>query len=125
MGYTLEAPDKLLQNLSPRLGSHVCFRALPCMSPRSAGKFVFSVKDTMQCLEMGAVEILIVWENLDCDRYELMNPSTQKVEVKLLNAEQVRSGGCRKRARRSGGEEQDPGRARGLGRSGGVMWRGR
>ncbi|KAG2443213.1 hypothetical protein HYH02_009287 [Chlamydomonas schloesseri] len=57
---------------------------------QDSGKFVFSVKDTMQCLEMGAVEILIVWENLDCDRYELMNPSTQKVEVKLLNAEQAK-----------------------------------
>ncbi|KAG2443469.1 hypothetical protein HXX76_001824 [Chlamydomonas incerta] len=57
---------------------------------QDSGKFVFSVKDTMQCLEMGAVEILIVWENLDCDRYELMNPSTQKVEIKLLNAEQAK-----------------------------------
>lgn len=63
--------------------------AAPCPLP---GKFVFSVKDTMQCLEMGAVEILIVWENLDCDRYELMNPTTQKAEVKLLNAEQVGAG---------------------------------
>ncbi|KXZ45035.1 hypothetical protein GPECTOR_59g643 [Gonium pectorale] len=57
---------------------------------QDSGKFVFSVKDTMQCLEMGAVEILIVWENLDCDRYELMNPSTSKTEVKLLNAEQAK-----------------------------------
>ena len=53
------------------------------------GKFVFSVKDTMQCLEMGAVETLLVWEALDCDRYELMHPGTQKMEVKLLNSEQV------------------------------------
>ncbi|GLC43952.1 Ethylene-responsive transcription factor 13 [Pleodorina starrii] len=57
---------------------------------QDSGKFVFSVKDTMQCLEMGAVETLIVWENLDCDRYELMNPSTQKTEIKLLNAEQAK-----------------------------------
>lgn len=57
---------------------------------QDSGKFVFSVKDTMQCLEMGAVETLIVWENLDCDRYELMNPTTQKAEVKLLNAEQAK-----------------------------------
>jgi hypothetical protein len=35
---------------------------------QDTGKFVFSVKDTLACLEMGAVEILIVWENLDCDR---------------------------------------------------------
>ncbi|GFR52682.1 hypothetical protein Agub_g15308 [Astrephomene gubernaculifera] len=57
---------------------------------QDSGKFVFSVKDTMQCLEMGAVETLIVWENLDCDRYELLNPSTQKTEVKLLSAEQAK-----------------------------------
>jgi peptide chain release factor subunit 1 len=29
---------------------------------------VFSVKDTLACLEMGAVETLIVWEAFDCDR---------------------------------------------------------
>ncbi|GIL51369.1 hypothetical protein Vafri_7369 [Volvox africanus] len=57
---------------------------------QDSGKFVFSVKDTMQCLEMGAVETLIVWENLDCDRYELLNPSTGKTEIKLLNAEQAK-----------------------------------
>lgn len=37
---------------------------------QDTGKFVFSVKDTLACLEMGAVEVLIVWENLDCDRWE-------------------------------------------------------
>ncbi|GIL75457.1 hypothetical protein Vretimale_8086 [Volvox reticuliferus] len=57
---------------------------------QDSGKFVFSVKDTMQCLEMGAVETLIVWENLDCDRYELLNPSSGKTEIKLLNAEQAK-----------------------------------
>lgn len=35
---------------------------------QDTGKFVFSVKDTLACLEMGAVETLIVWESLDCDR---------------------------------------------------------
>lgn len=54
-----------------------------------AGKFVFSVKDTLTCLEMGAVDTLIVWESLDYDRYELNNPSIQKVEVKYLTSEQV------------------------------------
>jgi peptide chain release factor subunit 1 len=36
---------------------------------QDTGKFVFSVKDTLACLEMGAVETLIVWEALDCDRW--------------------------------------------------------
>jgi hypothetical protein len=38
---------------------------------QDTGKFVFSVKDTLACLEMGAVETLIVWEALDCDRWVL------------------------------------------------------
>lgn len=46
------------------------------LSPLAAGKFVFSVKDTLSCLEMGAVETLIVWEALDMDRYELYNATT-------------------------------------------------
>ena len=33
--------------------------------PVVAGKIVFGVSDTLQCLEMGAVETLIVWENLE------------------------------------------------------------
>ncbi len=32
---------------------------------QDTGKYVFGVADTLQCLEMGAVEILIVWENLE------------------------------------------------------------
>ncbi len=32
---------------------------------QDTGKFVFGVADTLQCLDMGAVETLIVWENLD------------------------------------------------------------
>lgn len=32
---------------------------------QDTGKYVFGVSDTLQCLEMGAVETLIVWENLE------------------------------------------------------------
>jgi peptide chain release factor subunit 1 len=32
---------------------------------QDTSKYVFGVSDTLQCLEMGAVEILIVWENLE------------------------------------------------------------
>lgn len=41
------------------------------------------------CLEMGAVETLLVWESLDCERFELSGPGG-KVDVKHLTAEQVR-----------------------------------
>ncbi|WIA22719.1 hypothetical protein OEZ86_009680 [Tetradesmus obliquus] len=58
---------------------------------QDTGKFVFSVKDTLACLEMGAVETLIVWESLDCDRYDLLNTATQKVEVKHLTSEEAKN----------------------------------
>ena len=48
----------------------------PRVLPPTPGKFVFSVKDTLACLEMGAVDTLIVWESLDMDRYELLNSVT-------------------------------------------------
>lgn len=35
---------------------------------QDSGKYVFGVQDTLQGLEMGAVEILICWENLDITR---------------------------------------------------------
>ena len=58
---------------------------------QDTGKFVFGVKDTLACLEMGAVETLIVWESLEVNRYELMNSSTGEVVHKNLGSEQV---GC-------------------------------
>ena len=38
---------------------------------QDTGKYVFGVDDTLKALEMGAVETLIVWENLDVNRYTL------------------------------------------------------
>lgn len=46
--------------------------------------------DTLKALEMGAVEILICWENLDIMRYTLKNPSTNEEKVLHLNAQQER-----------------------------------
>lgn len=40
---------------------------------QDTGKYVFGVRDTLQGLEMGAVETLICWENLDIMRYRLRN----------------------------------------------------
>ena len=59
---------------------------------QDTNKYVFGTKDTLACLDMGAVDTLLVWENLDCDRYELMHPGG-KIEVKHLTAEQVRGVG--------------------------------
>jgi peptide chain release factor subunit 1 len=49
------------------------------------GKYCFGVKDTMMGLEMGAVEKLIVFENLAVDRYTMRRngaPSDEKPEIK-------------------------------------------
>ncbi len=35
---------------------------------QDTGKYCFGVDDTLQCLDMGAVETLIVWENLEVRR---------------------------------------------------------
>ncbi|PRQ22757.1 putative 50S ribosomal protein L30e [Rosa chinensis] len=55
---------------------------------QDTGKYVFGVDDTLKALEMGAVEILIVWESLDINRYELKHSSTGEIIVKHLNKEQ-------------------------------------
>jgi peptide chain release factor subunit 1 len=39
-------------------------------------------------LDMGAVETLVVWEDLPHERLELMNTATGKQEVKILTPEQ-------------------------------------
>ena len=39
-------------------------------------KYCFGVDDTLRALEMGAVDTLIVWENLMVTRYILKNHST-------------------------------------------------
>ena len=42
---------------------------------QDSNKFVFGVKDTLACLDMGAVETLIVWENLEVNRFEVLKPT--------------------------------------------------
>ncbi|KAA8538031.1 hypothetical protein F0562_027389 [Nyssa sinensis] len=55
---------------------------------QDTGKYVFGVDDTLKALEMGAVETLIVWENLDINRYVLKNSSTGEIVIKHLNKDQ-------------------------------------
>lgn len=51
---------------------------------QDSGKYVFGVQDTLQGLEMGAVEILICWENLDITRYTFkrLNGETKTLHLK-------------------------------------------
>ncbi|BFU21189.1 peptide chain release factor eRF/aRF, subunit 1, putative [Entamoeba histolytica HM-1:IMSS-B] len=51
------------------------------------GKFVFGVQETLKALEMGAVEKLIVWENLPTIRIELKHPQTDERKVLYLKKE--------------------------------------
>ncbi|VDN54737.1 unnamed protein product [Dracunculus medinensis] len=58
---------------------------------QDTGKYVFGVNDTLQALEMGAVETLICWENLDIIRYELKNPVTDEKKILHLRSDQERN----------------------------------
>jgi peptide chain release factor subunit 1 len=53
-----------------------------------SGKYVFGVEDTLKALEMGAVETLIVYENLDIQRYTLKNPQTDEIKILDLRPDQ-------------------------------------
>ncbi|WCJ17965.1 Eukaryotic peptide chain release factor subunit 1-1 [Euphorbia peplus] len=55
---------------------------------QDTGKYVFGVDDTLKGLEMGVVETLIVWENLDINRYVLKNSTTGEEIIKHFNNEQ-------------------------------------
>lgn len=55
---------------------------------QDTGKFCFGVDDTMKALEMGAVQTLIIWENLDCQRIVLKNHGLEDDKILMLNTEQ-------------------------------------
>jgi len=55
---------------------------------QDTGKFCFGVEDTLRALEMGAVETLICWENLDIQRYVLKNHTTGEEKILHLTSEQ-------------------------------------
>ena len=45
---------------------------------QDTGRYCFGIEDTLKALELGAVETLIVWENLDITRYVLRNAAGGK-----------------------------------------------
>mmetsp|Transcript_30193 Transcript_30193/g.44617 ORF Transcript_30193/g.44617 Transcript_30193/m.44617 type:complete len:462 (-) Transcript_30193:174-1559(-) len=55
---------------------------------QDTGKYCFMVDDTLKALELGAVEDLILWDNLDITRYVLRNTSTAEERVIHLTKEQ-------------------------------------
>jgi peptide chain release factor subunit 1 len=52
------------------------------------GKYCFGIEDTFKALDLGAVEDLIIWENLDADRLVLRNNSTGEEKVLHLTKTQ-------------------------------------
>lgn len=55
---------------------------------QDTGKYVFGVDDTLKALEMGAVETLVVWENLDINRYVLKNAASNEIIINHFNKDQ-------------------------------------
>jgi peptide chain release factor subunit 1 len=55
---------------------------------QDTGKYCFGVDDTIKALEMGAVETLIVWENLETMYMKVKNPKTGEEKVLYLNKDQ-------------------------------------
>lgn len=56
---------------------------------QDTGKYCFGVEDTLRALDIGAVQILIVWENLDVTRYQIKNPvAGEKDTVLYLTKDQ-------------------------------------
>ncbi|XP_067656354.1 eukaryotic peptide chain release factor subunit 1 [Haliotis asinina] len=55
---------------------------------QDTGKFCFGVEDTLRAMEMGAVDILIVWENLDIQRFTLKNHQNDEEKIIFLKPEQ-------------------------------------
>lgn len=48
---------------------------------QDTGKYCFGVEDTLKALELGAVETLVVWENLDITRYVLRNAAGEEIII--------------------------------------------
>jgi peptide chain release factor subunit 1 len=52
------------------------------------GKYCFMVEDTLKALDLGAVEDLIIWDNLEVVRFVLRNQATSEEKVIHLNKDQ-------------------------------------
>lgn len=55
---------------------------------QDSGRYCFGVDDTLNCLDMGAVETLLVWEALEVNRFTLVNKQTGETHIKHLTPAQ-------------------------------------
>ncbi|CAK9298062.1 unnamed protein product [Gordionus sp. m RMFG-2023] len=51
---------------------------------QETGRYCFGVNETLKGLEMGCVDILIAWENLDIARYIMKNPNSDTIDLKTV-----------------------------------------
>lgn len=56
---------------------------------QDTGKYCFGVDDTLRALDLGAVEDLIIWDNLNIQRFVLRNQTTSEETVVHLNPQQA------------------------------------
>lgn len=55
-----------------------------------SGKYVYGINQTLETLECNAVKTLIVWEELEHNRYVLRNPQTEEETTLYLTPEQAK-----------------------------------
>lgn len=55
---------------------------------QDTGRYCFGVDDTLKCLELGAVETLVVWESLDITRYVLRNAAGEEIIIYLTKEQE-------------------------------------
>ena len=55
---------------------------------KDSGKYVFGIKDTMEAIENGVVDILIIWENIDFIRLTLKDNKNQ-IKVENVSSRKV------------------------------------
>ncbi|KAJ7736840.1 peptide chain release factor eRF1/aRF1 [Mycena metata] len=48
---------------------------------QDTGRYCFGIEDTLKALDLGAIETLIVWENLDITRYTLRNAAGEETII--------------------------------------------
>jgi peptide chain release factor subunit 1 len=58
---------------------------------QDTGKYCFMVEDTLKALELGAVEDLIIWDNLETNRYVLRNAQSGEETIAYMTKEQEAS----------------------------------
>eukprot|EP00759_Apiculatamorpha_spiralis_P005244 PhF_6_TR13191/c1_g1_i1/m.20832/K03265/ETF1, ERF1; peptide chain release factor subunit 1 len=58
---------------------------------QNTDKYCFGIRDTLKALKMGAVQTLIVWEELTVNRYTITNPTTGEITEEIMTAAEASS----------------------------------